>query len=108
MRKDAWLKVEGKAQVSMTTDIPAFLLSGPACHQRSYAHAEILSIDVSGAYSVPGVRAVVTGQNSAVLTGAISCGTCLSLQLGQNPLLWGACGHCGRGRRMAGGAGGQQ
>ncbi len=69
MRKDAWLKVEGKAQFNDDTS------ARPCLHARlltsAFAHADILSVDVSGAYSVPGVRAVITGQDSAVLTGSI-------------------------------------
>lgn len=70
MRKDAWLKAEGKARFNDDGYAPSCL------HARlvtsDFAHASILAVDVSGAYSVPGVRAVVTGQSSgAVLTGSV-------------------------------------
>lgn len=69
IRKDAWLKVEGKAKFNDDE-------YSPSCFQArlltsTFAHARILSIDTSQAYNVRGVRAVITGQDSAVLTGAI-------------------------------------
>jgi CO/xanthine dehydrogenase Mo-binding subunit len=69
IRQDAWLKVEGKAHYNddgyPISCLQARLLTS------AFAHAQILSIDVSGAYAVPGVRAVITGRDSVILTGSI-------------------------------------
>ena len=69
MRKDARLKVEGKAQFNdddcAVSCLQAKLLTSV------FAHAEILSIDVKEALAVPGVRAIVTGRDCCVLTGSI-------------------------------------
>lgn len=65
VRRDAWLKVEGKARYNDD-------YTSPSCLQArlltsTYAHAKIAAIDVSGAYTVPGVHAVVTGESGALL-----------------------------------------
>lgn len=69
IRKDAWLKAHGKARYNddgyPSACLHARLLTSV------FAHAKILSIDVSGAWAVPGVHAVITGRDSAVLTGSI-------------------------------------
>ncbi len=69
IRNDAWLKVSGKAKYN-DDDV------APPCLQARlltsvFAHARILSIDISGAFHVPGVRAVVTGQDCPQLTGSV-------------------------------------
>lgn len=69
IRKDAWLKVEGKARFN-DDGYPASCLQARLLTS-VFAHAQIDSIDVSGAFSVPGVRAVVTGQDCSILTGSI-------------------------------------
>ena len=69
VRNDAWLKVSGKAKYNddnvSTSCLQARLLTSV------FAHARIISIDTAGAFRVPGVRAVVTGQNCPQLTGSI-------------------------------------
>ncbi len=70
IRRDALQKIEGSAKYNDD-------YSSPAClHSRLltsvYAHAEIKSIDLSCAYSVPGVRAVVTGESGAMLGSVIA------------------------------------
>jgi len=69
IRNDAWLKVEGKAKFN-DDDVPVSCL-----HARLltsvFAHARVISIDMSKAYKVPGVRAVLTGQDCPQLTGSI-------------------------------------
>ncbi|NLT98970.1 MAG: xanthine dehydrogenase family protein molybdopterin-binding subunit [Christensenellaceae bacterium] len=69
IRKDAWLKVHGKAKYN-DDGYPAACLQARLLTS-VFAHAGILSVDVSGAWAVPGVHAVVTGRESAVLTGPI-------------------------------------
>lgn len=69
IRNDAWLKVEGKAKFNDDD-------ASPACLQARiltsvFAHAKIISIDSSQVFKVPGVRAVVTGQDCPQLTGSI-------------------------------------
>lgn len=69
VRRDAWLKVEGKAKYNDD-------YYSPACLQARlltsvYAHAEIVNIDITEALNVPGVRAVVTGIYCNMLSGSI-------------------------------------
>lgn len=69
IRNDAWLKVEGKARFNdddiLVSCFQARLLTSV------FAHARIISIDVSEACKVSGVRAVVTGQDYPQLTGSV-------------------------------------
>ncbi len=69
IRNDAWLKVEGKARFNdddiLVSCFQARLLTSV------FAHARIISIDVSEACKVSGVRAVVTGQDCPQLTGSV-------------------------------------
>ena len=69
IRRDAWLKVEGKAKYNddycSPTCLQARLLTS------IYAHADIISIDTSKAASIPGVRAIVTHKDCDILTGSI-------------------------------------
>ena len=66
-RKESWAKVSGRAKY--TGDLPAHgtffarLLTSP------YAHARILRIDTSGAESLEGVKAVITGSDCPWLFG---------------------------------------
>lgn len=69
VRKDAWLKVHGKAKYN-DDDCPSACLQARLLTS-VFAHADILSVDVSGAWAVPGVHTVLTGRDSAVLTGSI-------------------------------------
>jgi CO/xanthine dehydrogenase Mo-binding subunit len=67
IRKDAWEKVTGHAKYTADLEtgdtLHAALLISP------YAHARILSIDLSKAKSEPGVRAILTGKEAPHLTG---------------------------------------
>ncbi len=69
IRNDAWLKVEGKVKFNdddiFVSCLQARLLTSV------FAHARIVSIGVSDACKVSGVRAVVTGQDCPQLTGSI-------------------------------------
>jgi CO/xanthine dehydrogenase Mo-binding subunit len=69
IRNDAWLKVEGTAKYNDDSYSPTCLQA--RLLTSVYAHAQIISIDTSDAFNVPGVRAVVTGQDSNVLIGPI-------------------------------------
>jgi len=68
-RKEAWQKVTGSAEY--TDDIIqqgmlyAKLLTSP------YAHADIISIDISKAKSMPGVKSILTGDDINVLCGTL-------------------------------------
>ncbi len=68
IRNDAWQKVSGKAKYNddgvHSSCLQARLFTSV------FAHARIISIDASGAFSVPGVRAVVTGQDCPLLIGS--------------------------------------
>lgn len=68
-RREAWDKVTGRAVY--TDDLPA---SG-ALHARlltsTCAHARILGVDVAGAFSIPGVKAVLTGADCPALFGPL-------------------------------------
>lgn len=67
-RKDAWDKVTGRAKYN--SDI----IRSDMLHGRifisPYAHALIKNIDISKAKASQGVRAVITGEDSSVLTGS--------------------------------------
>lgn len=69
IRNDAWLKVNGKAKFNddnvSASCLQARLLTSV------FAHARIAAVDTSGAFSVPGVRAVITGPDCPQLTGSI-------------------------------------
>ncbi|MEL4106903.1 xanthine dehydrogenase family protein molybdopterin-binding subunit [Oscillospiraceae bacterium WX1] len=69
VRKDAWLKVTGRAKFNDDDYSPACLearLLTSVC-----AHAKITSIDATKALALPGVRAVVTGADCGILTGSV-------------------------------------
>ena len=60
-RIDALEKVTGKAKYCADLKLPG-MLHGKVLRS-PYAHAKIISIDISKAEQVPGVRAIVTGKN---------------------------------------------
>lgn len=68
-RQEAADKVTGAARYNSDFIVPgmlhARLLTSP------HAHAEIKAIDVSGAWQVPGVRAVLTGEATTVRCGSV-------------------------------------
>lgn len=68
IRKDAWDKVTGRVKYNSDT------ISSDMLHGRmfisTYAHALIKDIDISKAQVSNGVRAVITGEDSSVLTGS--------------------------------------
>ncbi len=69
IRNDAWLKVSGAAKYNddsvNSLCLQARILTSVA------AHARITSINTSGAFGVPGVRAVVTGKDCVQLIGSV-------------------------------------
>ena len=71
-RKDARDKVTGQAIYTYDLEMPGML------HARvllsPYARAKIVSIDTSKAKALPGVRAVLTGEDSDILVG-LTCKT---------------------------------
>jgi len=67
IRKEAWDKVSGTAKY--TDDyLPAGILTAKPVTSR-YAHANLKHIDRSSALALPGVKAVVTGEDFPVLSG---------------------------------------
>ncbi len=67
VRKEAYDKVTGRAKY--TGDFLAAGILTARLVTSTLAHAEIKSIDFSGAAALPGVRAVVTGESLSVLCG---------------------------------------
>ncbi|AGL00671.1 xanthine dehydrogenase family protein molybdopterin-binding subunit [Desulfoscipio gibsoniae] len=59
--KEAWDKVTGKAQYSTTMNLPGMLVG--KILRSPHAHARIVSIDISKARALPGVKAVVTAND---------------------------------------------
>nr|WP_285855154.1 xanthine dehydrogenase family protein molybdopterin-binding subunit [Paenibacillus cellulositrophicus] len=68
MRKESGQKVTGAARYTGDTSKPGLLHAALAVSP--HAHARMLSIDTSAARSIPGVRAVITGEDFPVLTGS--------------------------------------
>ena len=68
-RKEAWDKVTGKAQY--TDDLPAAGMLSARLLTSTFAHARILSIDISKALTVKGVKAVLTGADFPELFGPL-------------------------------------
>ena len=67
-RVDAVEKVRGEAVYGADVKLPEMLHG--AVLRSPHAHARIVSVDVSGALALPGVRVVVTGEDlPGVLTG---------------------------------------
>lgn len=69
IRNDAWLKINGKAKYN-DDDVASSCLQARLLTS-VFAHARIISIDSSGAFHVPGVRAVILGRDCPQLTGSI-------------------------------------
>ena len=61
VRTDAVEKVTGSAVYAEDVRLPRMVYG--ALVRSTHAHARILSIDTSGAMSLPGARAVVTGRD---------------------------------------------
>lgn len=70
-RLDGPAKVTGKSQYSADVDLPG-MLRGKILRS-PYPHARILSIDTSAAEALPGVHAVITGQDKEYLIGRAIC-----------------------------------
>ena len=66
-RKDAREKVTGQAIYTYDMELPGMLHA--RCLLSPYARARIISIDTSKAKALPGVRAVLTGEDSDILVG---------------------------------------
>ncbi|MBL4621543.1 MAG: molybdopterin-dependent oxidoreductase, partial [Immundisolibacteraceae bacterium] len=66
-RVDGPAKVTGQSQFSADVDLPG-MLRGKILRS-PYPHARIISVDTSAAEALPGVRAVITGQDKAYLIG---------------------------------------
>ena len=66
-RKDAREKVTGQAVYTYDMELPGMLHA--RCLLSPYARAKIVSIDTSKAKALPGVRAVLTGEDSDILVG---------------------------------------
>lgn len=66
-RKDARDKVTGQAVYTYDMELPGMLHA--RCLLSPYARAKIVSIDTSAAKALPGVRAVLTGEDSDILVG---------------------------------------
>ena len=66
-RKDAREKVTGQAVYTYDMDLPGMLHA--RCLLSPYARAKIVSIDTSKAKALPGVRAVLCGEDSDILVG---------------------------------------
>ncbi|HOF28010.1 MAG TPA: hypothetical protein PLY06_01490, partial [Anaerolineaceae bacterium] len=66
-RKDAREKVTGQAVYTYDLELPGMLHA--RCLLSPYARAKIVSIDTSKAKALPGVRVVLTGEDSDILVG---------------------------------------
>ncbi len=68
-RQEAWDKVTGRAKYTdddqITGTLHAKILTSP------HAHAEIRSVDIRAASKVPGVKAILTGKDCAILCGDV-------------------------------------
>nr|WP_312875711.1 xanthine dehydrogenase family protein molybdopterin-binding subunit [Paenibacillus planticolens] len=67
-RKETWEKVTGLTKYMNDVSGPELLHVKIAISP--HAHAKIISIDSSEAMKLPGVKAVITGQNEPILTGS--------------------------------------
>ena len=70
IRKGGIAKVTGTAQYGADVDLPGQLYA--AVTRSPYPHARILKIDISQAEVMPGVRAVITGDDCPNLLGLSS------------------------------------
>lgn len=66
-RKEAQEKVTGQAMYVHDMEIPGMLYA--KCLHSPHAHAKIVSIDTSKAESLPGVNAIITGEDTDYLVG---------------------------------------
>lgn len=69
VRKEAWEKVTGKALY--TDDLPSTGILHARLLASPHAHAKILGIDTAQALATEGVKAVLTGQDCALLFGLL-------------------------------------
>lgn len=69
LRKEAWSKVTGAAKYTDDIIEPEALCAKLVTS--THAHARILSIDISRASDMPGVKAVLTGNNTDFLCGPL-------------------------------------
>ncbi|MDP4157276.1 MAG: molybdopterin-dependent oxidoreductase, partial [Bacillota bacterium] len=69
IRKEAWDKVTGRAKY--THDYQSIGMLSVRKVISPYGHARITAIDTAEAYHVPGVRAIVTGENLPLIGEAI-------------------------------------
>ncbi|WP_312561321.1 xanthine dehydrogenase family protein molybdopterin-binding subunit [Anaerospora sp.] len=67
LRIEAHEKVSGRATYTFDMEMPGMLYA--KCLHSPHAHAEIISIDTSAAKSLPGVKAVLTGEDIPYLVG---------------------------------------
>jgi CO/xanthine dehydrogenase Mo-binding subunit len=67
LRIEAHEKVSGRATYTFDMEMPGMLYA--KCLHSPHAHAEIVSIDTSAAKSLPGVKAVLTGEDIPYLVG---------------------------------------
>ncbi|NCG38505.1 MAG: xanthine dehydrogenase family protein molybdopterin-binding subunit, partial [Actinobacteria bacterium] len=65
IRHDGYDKVIGKAHFAADQNLPGQLHA--AYHRSPHAHARIVSIDTSAAANMPGVKAIVTGDDFPTL-----------------------------------------
>ena len=68
IRKGGIAKVTGAAQYGADMDLPGQLYAAVA--RSPYPHARILNIDTQQAAALPGVRAVITGEDCPTLFGS--------------------------------------
>lgn len=69
IRKESWDKVTGQARY--TDDLPANGILTARMVTSTYAHAKIKQIDMTEASSVPGVKAILTGDHFPFLCGPL-------------------------------------
>ncbi len=74
-RAEALEKVTGQAVFTYDMELPGMLFA--KCLYSPYARAEILSIDVSEAKALPGVKAVLTGDDIPYLVGLYMVDKCI-------------------------------
>lgn len=67
LRQEALIKVTGRATYVYDMELPGMLYA-KVVHS-PHAHAEIVSIDISEAQALPGVKAVLTGNDTPYLLG---------------------------------------
>jgi len=67
LRIEAHEKVSGRATYAFDMEMPGMLYA--KCLHSPHAHAEIVAIDTSAAKALPGVKAVLTGEDIPYLVG---------------------------------------